>query len=141
MESLQLNLLILLWALCWNNSYPDLISNNKARFARTGLTMSELLPGILRLWHHPPRAHNRGIRTKAACRAMEDWVLNTVLSWYSSVFEESLSPAVAPVGVVILKLDTYFASLQSTGKGPCLAPFAKLSYTGVCSLHHSLVIT
>ena len=78
MESLQLNLPILLWALCWNEAYPDLVSNNKARFARTGLTTSELLPGILRLWHHPPRAHNRGIRTEAVCRAMEDWALDTV---------------------------------------------------------------
>ena len=51
MESLRLNLPILLWALCWNDSYPDLVLNNKARFARTGLTTSELLPGILRLWH------------------------------------------------------------------------------------------
>ena len=51
MESLQLNLPILLWALCWNDSYPDLVLNNKARFARTVLTTSELLPGILRLWH------------------------------------------------------------------------------------------
>ena len=49
MESLPLNLPILLWALCWNNAYPDLVSNNKARFVRTGLTMSELLPRILRL--------------------------------------------------------------------------------------------
>jgi hypothetical protein len=61
MESLQLNLPILLWALCWNDAYPDLVSNNKARFARTGLTTSELLPGILRLWHHPPRTHNCGV--------------------------------------------------------------------------------
>ena len=67
MESLQLNLPILLWALCWYDSYPDLISNNKARFARMGLTMSELLPGILRLWHHPPQAHNHSIQTEAAC--------------------------------------------------------------------------
>jgi hypothetical protein len=78
MESLQLNLPILLWALCWNDAYPDLISNNKARFARTGLSTSELLPGILRLWHHPPCAHNRGVRTEAACRAMEDWAVDTV---------------------------------------------------------------
>jgi hypothetical protein len=78
MESLQLNLPILLWALCWNEAYPGLVSNNKACFARIGLTTSELLPGILRLWHHPPRAHNRGVRTEAVCQAMEDWALNTV---------------------------------------------------------------
>jgi hypothetical protein len=61
MESLQLNLSILLWALCWNEAHPDLVSNSKARFARTVLTTSELLPGILRLWHHPPCAHSRGL--------------------------------------------------------------------------------
>jgi hypothetical protein len=77
-KSLQLNLPILLWALCWNEAYPDLISNNKARYARTGLTTSELLPGILKLWHHPPRAHNCGVRTEAARQAMEDWAIETV---------------------------------------------------------------
>ncbi len=78
MESLQFNLPILLWALSWNDAYPDLVSNDKARFARTGLTTSDLLPGILRLWHNPPRAHNRGIRTEAARRVMETWALDTV---------------------------------------------------------------
>jgi hypothetical protein len=78
MESLQFDLPILLWALSWNDAYPGLVSNNKARFARTGLTTSELLPKILRLWHHPPRAHNRGVRTEAARQAMEDWALDTV---------------------------------------------------------------
>jgi hypothetical protein len=78
MESLQLNLLTLLWALSWNAAYPDLVSNNKARFARTALTTSEFLPGILKLWHHPPRAHNRGVRTEAAHWGMEDWALDTV---------------------------------------------------------------
>lgn len=49
MESLRLNLPILLWALSWNYEYPDLISDRRACFARTALTTSELLPGILRL--------------------------------------------------------------------------------------------
>ena len=78
MESLHLNLPILLWALSWNNSYPDLVSNDKARFARMALTTSELLPRILKIWHHPPRIHNHGVRTEAARRAMEDWALDTV---------------------------------------------------------------
>ena len=51
MESLQLNLPILLWALSWNKAYLSLVSNNKAHFARTTLTTSNLLPKILRLWH------------------------------------------------------------------------------------------
>ncbi len=92
MESLQLNLPILLWALCWNETYPGLVTNHKARFARTGLTTSELLPGILKLWHHPPRSHGRGIRTEAAHRAMENWALETicdVLDRESDDLEES----------------------------------------------------
>ncbi len=78
MESLQLNLPLLLWALCWNDNYPDLVSNDKARFARTVLMILELMPGILQVWHHPPCTHNRGVRTEAAWRAMEDWALDTV---------------------------------------------------------------
>ena len=78
MESLQLNLPILLWALSWNKAYLSLVSNNKAHFARTTLTTSNLLPKILRLWHHPPRAHNHGIRTEAVCSALKDWALDTV---------------------------------------------------------------
>jgi hypothetical protein len=78
MESLQLNLPILLWVLCWNDAYPELVSNNKARFARTGLTTSELLPEILKIWHQPPRTHGRGVRTEAARQAMEEWALDTV---------------------------------------------------------------
>jgi hypothetical protein len=47
MESLQLNLPILLWALCWNDPYPDLISSNEARFAGTGLAATRMvLSGI-----------------------------------------------------------------------------------------------
>jgi hypothetical protein len=61
MESLHLNLPILLWALSWNDSYPDLVSNDKAHFARMALTTSELLPGILKIWHHPPHVHNCGV--------------------------------------------------------------------------------
>jgi hypothetical protein len=78
MESLHLNLLILLWALSWNDSYPDLVSNDKAHFARMALTTSELLSGILKIWHCPPCVHNCGVRTEAAHRAMEDWALDTV---------------------------------------------------------------
>ena len=78
MESLHLNLPILLWALSWNDSYPDFVSNDKAHFARTVLTTSELLPRILKIWHHPPCIHNRGVQTEAACQAMEDWALDTV---------------------------------------------------------------
>lgn len=80
MESLQLNLPTLLWALCWNEAYPELVTNPKARFARTGLTTSELLPGLLKLWHCPPRAHGRGIRTEAARHAMDGWALDTICS-------------------------------------------------------------
>jgi hypothetical protein len=59
-----------------------------------------------------------------------------------STFEESLSPAVAFAGVVVLSNWTLILLLyRAPEKGPRLAPFAKLSCTGVCSLHHSLVST
>jgi hypothetical protein len=92
MESRQLNLPVLLWALSWNDAYPNIIKNNKARFARTALTTSELLPGLLKTWHHPPRKHTRGIRTEGAHKPMEDWALDAiceVLDRESDDLEES----------------------------------------------------
>jgi hypothetical protein len=60
----------------------------------------------------------------------------------SCCFEESLSPAVAVAGAVVLSNRTLTLLLyRAPEKGPRLAPFAKLSCTGVCSLHHSLVST
>lgn len=78
MDSLHLNLPLLLWAISWN--VPELVLHSRARFARTALPVmtSEELPGILANWHRPPRAHNQGIRTKAACNAMNEWALDVV---------------------------------------------------------------
>jgi hypothetical protein len=89
MEELHVNLPLFLWAISWN--VKELVSNSKARFARTALMMSDELPVILSNWHKPPRRHNAGIRTKAAKQAMEHWALETLYQ----TFDEELS-ALAP---------------------------------------------
>jgi len=76
MDSLHLNLPLFLWAISWN--VPELVSNDRVRFARTALMLSDELPGILANWHWPPRSHGQGIRTKAARDAMNNWALETV---------------------------------------------------------------
>ena len=76
MESLQIDLPILLWAISWN--VPELTSNPHIRFARTSLMVSEELPVILSRWHKPPRTHSTGIRTHAACETMNEWALDAV---------------------------------------------------------------
>jgi len=76
MDELHLNLPLLLWAISWN--VPELTSNDRVRFARTALMVSNELPGILTHWHKPPRSHGHGIRTKAARKALNDWALDTI---------------------------------------------------------------
>jgi hypothetical protein len=76
MESLQVDLAILLWAVSWN--IPELVSHPKVRFTRTSLMLSDELPVILAHWHQPPRTHSAGIRTKAACDTMNKWAVCTV---------------------------------------------------------------
>ena len=76
MEILHLNLPLFLWAISWN--VPKLTADNRVRFARTALMVSDELPGILAHWHRPPRSHGHGIRTKAAKKALKDWALDAV---------------------------------------------------------------
>jgi hypothetical protein len=45
MDRLHLNLPLLLWAISWN--VPSLTANNRIRFARTALMVSDELPAIL----------------------------------------------------------------------------------------------
>ena len=78
MDELHVNLPIFLWAISWNEE--NLVSNARARFARTALMLSDELPVILTNWHQPPRQHNAGIRTKAAKLAMTNWALETLCS-------------------------------------------------------------
>lgn len=76
MDDLHLNLPLFLWAISWN--VPELISNNRVRYARTTLMVSVELPGILAHWHKPPRSHSQGIRTRAAGDALNSWAMETV---------------------------------------------------------------
>ena len=63
-------------------------------------------------------------------------------SCFSSLFEISLSRrAVTVAGGSSLELNTYLLLYRAPEKDPRLAQFAKLSCTGVYSLHHSLVST
>ncbi|KAF8234251.1 hypothetical protein L208DRAFT_1394424, partial [Tricholoma matsutake] len=76
MDTLHLNLPLFLWAISWN--VPKLISNNRVRFARTALMVSDELPGILAHCHRPPCSHGQGICTKATRKALNDWALETI---------------------------------------------------------------
>ena len=76
MESQQVDLAILIWAISWNVS--ELITNPTVRFMRTSLMVSDELPLILARWHKPPRTHGSGTRTKAGCKVMDAWALDTV---------------------------------------------------------------
>jgi hypothetical protein len=76
MDTLHLNLPLFLWAISWN--VPKLTADNRVRFARTALMVSDELPGILAHWHRPPRSHGQGIHTKAAKKSLNDWALDTI---------------------------------------------------------------
>jgi hypothetical protein len=76
MDSLQMNLPLLLWAVSWN--VPDLVANPRVRFARMALMVSNELTQILSHWFFPPRAHGQGIRTKAARKVMSEWAVTSV---------------------------------------------------------------
>jgi hypothetical protein len=76
MESQQIDLAILLWAISWN--VPELTSHDRVRFMRTSLMVSDELPVILSRWYQPPRNHGAGIRTKGASAAMQSWAIETV---------------------------------------------------------------
>jgi len=76
MESLEIDLAILLWAVSWN--VPELVSDSRVRFMRTSLMKSDELPTILAHWHRPPRTHGTGTRTTAANLTMESWAKETV---------------------------------------------------------------
>ena len=77
MDTLRINLPILLWAISWN--VEDLISDPYVKFTRTTLMVSKELPTILSHWFKPPRSHNQGIRTKAANDVLTGWTLDLLL--------------------------------------------------------------
>lgn len=69
MESKNIDLPILLWAISWNNA--ELIADARVRFHRTTLMVSDELPDILSKWANPPRVHGRGLRTQAGKEAIQ----------------------------------------------------------------------
>ncbi|KAF8162178.1 hypothetical protein K438DRAFT_1456420, partial [Mycena galopus ATCC 62051] len=70
-----LDLAIFLDALCWGNK--ECISNPDIRFARTGLMVSDELPGILKRCYNPPRRahHSKGEKPAGARRVLRDFAL------------------------------------------------------------------
>jgi|ERR1700722_15101014 len=82
MNSIQVDLPILLWAISWN--VQELVENPVVQFMRTALMVSDELPEILANWHKPPRAHGAGTRTKAALEAMNRWAMETVMETIDS---------------------------------------------------------
>ncbi|KAI0071976.1 hypothetical protein K474DRAFT_1668395 [Panus rudis PR-1116 ss-1] len=76
MDKQDLNLPLLLWELFWNND--ELYSDDKARYARTELMLSEEFEQLLRLWHKPTRFHNKGVKTRAAYDVLETFVKETL---------------------------------------------------------------
>ena len=77
MDTLRINLPILLLAISWN--VKDLISDPYVKFASTTLMVSNELLTILSHWFKPPQLHNQGIRTKAANNILTGWTLNLLL--------------------------------------------------------------
>lgn len=76
MTELQLDLPLLLDAICWGSS--SLTSNPTVRFARTALMVSKQLPQIIKRMHRPPRKDRTGSRTRAGTTALNEWALATV---------------------------------------------------------------
>ncbi|GBE85530.1 hypothetical protein SCP_0800470 [Sparassis crispa] len=95
MDSEDINLPLFLWALSWNPAIPELISNGKARYARTSLMVSEELPMILRHWYRPPRTHGTGVRIKAGGAVFQEFALEIVNERVQSDMRTEASDALA----------------------------------------------
>ncbi|KAI0702135.1 hypothetical protein C8Q76DRAFT_633001 [Earliella scabrosa] len=74
MRDKKIDLPLLLWAMSYNVS--ELVPDETVKFERVALLSSLELPGLLKSWHKPPRSHGRGIRTKGAAAAVDDFVLD-----------------------------------------------------------------
>ncbi|KAI0691820.1 hypothetical protein BC835DRAFT_1509188 [Cytidiella melzeri] len=66
--------------LSWNLEIPGHMVSEQStiRYARTALMHCEQLPGILKNWHKPPRGHERGVTTRGALNAMNEWAVDNV---------------------------------------------------------------
>ncbi|KAG1734517.1 hypothetical protein EDB19DRAFT_1577031, partial [Suillus lakei] len=60
-------------ALSWGDESCH--SNDRIRFARTGLMLSEELPGILEHWYHPPRNQHKGRRPLGARQNLQKFAV------------------------------------------------------------------
>jgi hypothetical protein len=72
----DLDLVTLLWVVCWN--VQELNRHASVIFNRTSLAQSEELPQILQNLYRLPRVHGAGIWTKGASDTMKNWALDTV---------------------------------------------------------------
>ncbi|KAL1939184.1 hypothetical protein VTO73DRAFT_10225 [Trametes versicolor] len=76
MRELKVDLPLLLWAISYNES--ALVDDPVAKFERTTLLSSREIPGLLKMWHRPPRGHSKGIRSKGAGAALDRFALDRV---------------------------------------------------------------
>jgi hypothetical protein len=77
MESLHLDLALLLWAISWHA--PEVSSDLRVSFHRTVLLGSDLLPAILTNWHRRPTRRNAGISSRhEGSAALEEFAISTV---------------------------------------------------------------
>ncbi|EKM48682.1 uncharacterized protein PHACADRAFT_189093 [Phanerochaete carnosa HHB-10118-sp] len=76
MTSKGFNLPTFLYYMSWTDQ--AVLEDPVCRYQRTALMWSEELPIILANWHKPPRAHGRGIHTRAAGKVMDQWAEDVV---------------------------------------------------------------
>lgn len=71
-----MTLSLFLDALSWGDESCH--SNDRIRFARTGLMLSEELPGILERWYRPPRNQHKGRRPVGARQNLQKFAIKCV---------------------------------------------------------------
>ena len=89
-----LTLSLFLNALSWGDE--SCTANDRVRFARTGLLLSEELPDILARWYKPPRNKNKGRRPAGARQAMETFAINCVLQLLEQEMEHAATLFASP---------------------------------------------
>ncbi|KAI0682069.1 hypothetical protein BC835DRAFT_1224843, partial [Cytidiella melzeri] len=82
MASLQMNTATFLHYLSWNLEIPGCMVHEQ--YARTVLMRCKQLPGILKHWHKPPSLHDKGVSTRGARDAMNEWSFENVAACLNS---------------------------------------------------------
>ncbi|KAI0073320.1 hypothetical protein K474DRAFT_1677972 [Panus rudis PR-1116 ss-1] len=132
----DLNLPLLLWELFWTND--ELYSDDKARYARTELMLSQEFEDLLQLWHKPSRTHNRGVKTCAAYEVMETFVCDTLHEEVDSEMKEVVRE-MAPTTWGLLRRASYTSRQESRNvmKNPNSAILMMISMAAYNRSHHA----